>query len=72
MTKYSNTAKKPDQYLKGLRKHWKRRRKDKGYTDKRNAAVNDCWKPSNEASKADLAEYHREEVRLRKAKRRAA
>jgi hypothetical protein len=72
VTKYSNTLKKPDQYVKGLREHWKRQRTDKRYFDKRNTAVNDCWKPSSEASRADLAEYHREEMRLKKARRRAA
>lgn len=70
MTKYSNTLKTPDQYLEGLYEHWKRLRTDKGYTDKRNKAVNECWRPSNEASKEDLAEYHREEMRLRKSRRR--
>ena len=72
MTKYSNTLKKPGQYVKGLLEHWKRLRTDKRYRDKRNTAVNECWKPSNEASKADLAEYHREEMRLRKARRKSA
>lgn len=71
MTKYSNPAKKCDGYLKGLRKYWKRLRTDKRYHEKRNTAVNDCWRPSNEASKADLVEYHREEMKLRKAHRRA-
>lgn len=75
MTKYSNTTKKPDQYLKGLREHWKLRRANKGYRDNRATAVNDCWRPSAGASKADLAEYHREEMKLRRRRqlaRRAA
>lgn len=28
--------------------------------------VNPCWTPSNEASKADLIEFHKEELRLRR------
>lgn len=72
MTRYSNTAKKPDQYVRGLRAHWKRQRTDKRYLGKRDTAVNECWKPSNEASVADLLEYHREEMRLRKNRRRRA
>jgi hypothetical protein len=28
--------------------------------------INECWKPSNEASKADLREFHREDLRLRR------
>jgi hypothetical protein len=70
MTKYSNTTKPPNQYVDGLREHWNRQRTDKRYTARRNTAVNDCWKPSNEASKADLREFHREEMKLRKAHRR--
>lgn len=31
--------------------------------------INPCFRPSNEASKADLAEFHREEMGLRKAHR---
>ena len=34
------------------------------------ATVNDCFRPSRDASKADLQEYHREEMGLRKARRR--
>lgn len=77
MTKYSNIAKKPGSYMKGLHAHWKERRAilrshAKRHPPTRRGAVNQCWKPSNEASKADLAEYHREEMRLRKARRRKA
>ena len=61
---------KHNKHVQGLMEHWKRQRKDPCYTDKRNTAVNDCFKPSNEASKADLAEYHREEMKLRRARRR--
>lgn len=31
-------------------------------------SVNDCFRPSAGASKADLAEYHKEEMGLRRAK----
>lgn len=69
MTKYSNTLKKPDSYLKGLYEHFKLLHKGPRYHDKRDTAVNDCWKPSNEATKADIAEFHWEEMKLRKARR---
>ena len=62
-------TKKPNQYLRGLEEHFLLRRRDPRYTDKRNTAVNDCFRPSNESSKADLAEYHREEIGIRKARR---
>lgn len=32
--------------------------------------VNDCFRPSNEASKADLAEWHKEELALRRSRQR--
>ena len=38
-------------------KNWKRDEK---------AHINDCWTPSLGASKADLAEYHAEEMKLRR------
>jgi hypothetical protein len=71
----SKPGKKPDQYLKGLEAHWKERRvlrTGKGRMPSRGTnSVNDCWKPSNEASKADLREYHAEEMKLRRRRQLA-
>lgn len=54
-----------NQYLKGLREHWLLRRQ--GHKSGRGTGVvNDCWRPSNEASKADLIEFHQENMRSRK------
>jgi hypothetical protein len=69
MTRYSSTTKKPNQFLKGLREHFLLRRK--GEKTSRSGGINECWKPSNEASKADLKEFHQEEIRLRCARRRS-
>jgi hypothetical protein len=33
--------------------------------------INPCFKPSNEASKADLREFHQEDLRLRRSKQLA-
>ena len=68
--------KEPDQYLKGLEAHWKERRRviktGKGKLPRRaGPSFNDCWKPSNEASKADLREYHAEEMKLRRRRQLA-
>lgn len=61
----------PDQYAKGLRDHWLQQRKDPTYEGRRATAVNDCWRPSNEATKADLAEFHAENMGIRRRKQLA-
>lgn len=35
-----------------------------------NRGLNDCWRPSNEASKPDLAEFHEEKMGIKRARRR--
>jgi hypothetical protein len=35
------------------------------------SGLNDCWRPSLGASKEDLAEYHAEEMGLRRARQRS-
>jgi hypothetical protein len=62
-------ARKPNQYVLGLMEHFKLRRQ--GVRTGRGGVVNDCWKPGAGASKEDLAEYHREEMALRKRRRAA-
>lgn len=42
-----------------------------GRKDRPVKALNDCFRPSAEASKADLAEFHAEDMKLRRAKQRA-
>lgn len=69
MTKYSNPRKAPNQYAKGLHEHFLLRRREPTYTGRSRTPVNDCFKPSADASKADLREYHREEMALRRARR---
>lgn len=64
----SSYARRPNQYLIDLREHWKLRRQ--GKRSSRATGLNNCWKPSNEASKADLREYHQEEMRLRRHRQR--
>jgi hypothetical protein len=74
MTKYSSRFKRPNSYLRDLGEHWKERRrrmKTKEVLPSRRSGncINECWKPSNEASKEDLREYHREEMKLRRSRR---
>lgn len=38
---------------------------------KGSGGINPCWKPSNEASKADLIEFHKEELKLRRRRQLA-
>lgn len=60
------------------REHFVKRRKHPTYLARvaerkragRSGAGNPCFRPSNEASKADLAEYHREEMGLRRSHQR--
>lgn len=54
--------------------HFVKRRKHPKYLAKvearkraGNGGVNDCFRPSADVSKADLAEYHRENMGLRRA-----
>lgn len=47
-----------------------KRRKFATSLKKGTGGINECYRPSNEASKADLAEYHREEMALRRAGQR--
>lgn len=69
----NSIARRPDQYLKDLRAHWLQRRADarkgKPLTRRSRGVVNECWKPAAGASKADLMEYHREEMQLRRRRR---
>lgn len=59
--------KKPNQYLKGLMEHFRMRRlHPKTYKGRGAGGINDCWKPSAGASKADLIEWHKEDLRLRR------
>jgi hypothetical protein len=61
----SNRPHNPNQFLKGLGKYFTARRL--GHRpDGRGGAINDCWRPSNEASKEDLREWHREDLKLRR------
>jgi hypothetical protein len=62
----------PDQYMKGLRKHWRDVRKGLAKAGSRIGSVNDCWTPSAGASKADLKEFHQEEMKLRRRRQRNA
>jgi hypothetical protein len=69
--KGNRLAKKPDQYVKGLRAHWKERRRIlRSHTKeclptRLGGPVNDCWRPSAPQAKADLHELHQEKMRLK-------
>lgn len=59
------------------REQFVKRRKHPKYLERaaerrggRSGGMNSCFRPSAEASKADLAEYHREEMGLRRAHQR--
>jgi hypothetical protein len=54
-----------------LRAHWKAQRRDlsKSPKAKRTGGFNDCFRPSAGASKADLKEFHQEEMALRRRHR---
>lgn len=48
------------------RDHFVKRRKHAVSLKRGAGGINDCWRPSHEATKADLAEYHAEEMKLRR------
>jgi hypothetical protein len=50
------------------RDHFVKRRKFPKSLKRGTGGCNPCFKPSNEASKADLVEFHREDLKLRRSR----
>jgi len=52
------------------RDNFVKRRKFQTSMAKGTGGINDCFRPSAEASKADLVEFHSEEMKLRRSRQR--